>query len=365
MTRYVRRRPATTVAGAAAVTTMAAVALSACSAGTSGADDQPSDGTSPDEVVLAVHDSWAMPEKLVRDFETESGLDLQVVPSGDAGELTNKLVLTRENPIADVAYGVDNTFASRALEAGVIAAPADGSAPKHTDDFALPGDDDAALAPVDWADVCVNVDDQWFRREGLTPPRTAEDLARPEYAELFATPGASTSSPGFAFLLFTIATYGEDGWQDYWRRLLDNGARVTSGWTEAYEGDFTATGEGDRPLVLSYNTSPPFTIPEGGGRPTTSALLDTCYRQVEYAGVLEGAENPDGARAVVEWLQGRAVQEALPANMYVLPVDSAATLPREWARWAPRPESTPSVEPSRVDEMRETWIRQWTDTVSG
>jgi thiamine transport system substrate-binding protein len=344
------------------VTGLALTVLSACSAGTGG--DQPEESEAGGEVVLAVHDSWAMPEELVESFEEESGLQLEVVPSGDAGELTNKLVLTKDNPIADVAYGVDNTFGSRALDEDVFAAPADGEGPQHTDDYGLEGDEESALAPVDWADVCVNIDDRWFRREGVTPPSTVEDLARPEYARLFATPGAATSSPGFAFLLFTIATFGEDGWQDYWQRLVDNGARITSGWTEAYEGDFTASGNGERPVVLSYNTSPPFTIPDGADRPTTSALLDTCYRQVEYAGVLEGADNPDGARQVVAWLQSREVQEALPTNMYVLPVDADAELPPEWARWAPRPDSTPSVEPARVTEMREAWIREWTDLVS-
>jgi thiamine transport system substrate-binding protein len=341
-----------------------AATLTACSAGT-GDGQQQGEGDEQNKVVLAVHDSWAMPEELVTEFEEQSGLELEVVPSGDAGEVTNKLVLTKDNPVADAAYGVDNTFGSRALEEGVFATPSEADQPRHLERFGLAGDDESALAPVDWADVCVNVDDRWFRREGLQPPRTAEDLTRPAYADLFATPGPSTSSPGFAFLLFTVATYGEDGWQDYWRRLLANGARVTSGWTEAYEGDFTASGKGDRPIVLSYNTSPPFTIPEDGDRPTTSALLDTCYRQVEYAGVLDGADNPDGGRQVVDWLQSREVQEALPTNMYVLPVDPDATLPRRWARWAPRPESTPSVEPARITEMRETWIREWTDLASG
>ncbi len=345
---------------ACAMTVLAAV--TACSAGAGSEDD---DDGSAGTVVLAVHDSWAMPEKLITSFEKRSGLRLRVVPSGDAGELTNKLVLTQDNPVADAAYGVDSTFGSRALEEDVFAAPAADGAPLHTDDFGLEGDADGALAPVDWAAVCVNVDDRWFQAHDVRPPRSAEDLTEPAYADLFATPGAATSSPGFAFLLHTVATYGEDGWQDYWRRLVANGARITSGWTEAYEGDFTATGGGDRPIVLSYNTSPPFTIPEDGGRPTTSALLDTCYRQVEYAGVLAGADNPEGARQVVEWLQSTEVQEALPTNMYVLPVDPAATLPPDWARWAPRPASTPSVDPARITEMRETWIREWTDVVSG
>ncbi len=342
--------------------------LAACSAGAGSdqADDSSGSGSGDDgSVVLAVHDSWAMPEKLIKEFTADTGYELEVLPSGDAGELTNKLVLTKDNPIADAVYGIDNTFGSRALDEGVVAAPDDATQPAHTEQFGLTGDEESAMAPVDWADVCVNIDDQWFAREGLEPPTTADDLTDPAYADLFATPGASTSSPGFAFLLFTIATYGEDGWQDYWRDLVDNGVRVTSGWTEAYEGDFTASGKGDRPIVLSYNTSPPFTIPEDGNRPTTSALLQTCLRQVEYAAVLEGAENPEGARAVVDWLQSREVQEALPTNMYVLPVDNEATLPADWARWAPRPDDTVDVEPARITEMRETWIREWTDLTSG
>jgi thiamine transport system substrate-binding protein len=356
------RRP-----GSALAAVGTALVLAACSAG-AGSDDSDTDDSSAGSggtVVLAVHDSWAMPKRLIRDFERDSGYELEVTPSGDAGELTNKLVLTKDRPIADVVYGIDNTFGSRALEEGVVAAPEEGEEPLHTDDLGLEGDDGAALAPVDWADVCVNVDDRWFADEGLEPPRTADDLTDPRYADLVATPGAATSSPGFAFLLFTIATYGEDGWQDYWRDLVDNGVRVSAGWTEAYEGDFTASGNGDRPVVLSYNTSPPFTIPEGEQRPTTSALLETCYRQVEYAAVLEGAEEPDGARAVVDWLQSREVQEALPENMYVLPADDEAELPPLWERWAPRPEETASLDPARITEMRETWIREWTDLTSG
>ena len=198
----------------------------------------------------------------------------------------------------------------------------------------------------------------------MSPPRTADDLTEPAYRDLVAVPGAATSSPGFAFLLFTDASYGEDGWQDYWRRLLDNGARISAGWTEAYEGDFTASGKGDRPVVLSYNTSPPFTIPEGGTRPTTSALLDTCYRQVEYAGVLAGAKNPEGMQQLISFMLGREFQAALPDNMYVYPVDDAVALPAAWEKFA-KPASEPfAVDPQEVDANREKWLGEWRDIVT-
>ncbi len=358
-----------------AATLVAAAALSACSvAGPPDRAGEASDGGTAERggtVTLVTHDSWALPRKLVRSFEQQTGTDLDVVRSGDAGALTNKLVLTKENPLGDVAYGVDNTFASRAVDEGVFDPYTPAGLPPSADRYRLDSDDqtgDAAdsLTPVDWGDVCVNVDDVWFDEHGLTPPQTLDDLLDPAYRDLLVTPGASTSSPGFAFLLATIGRYGEDGWQDYWRRLLDNGARVVSGWSDAYEVDFTAGGGGgDRPIVVSYNSSPPFTIPEGDDRPTTSALLETCFRQVEYAGVLRGSDNPAGAQAVVDWLTSRPVQEALPDSMYVFPVDSGAALPPLWSQWAKPAPRPVTVDAADITARRSEWIRQWSDLVSG
>lgn len=314
------------------------------------------------QVVLATHDSWSVPDSVVAAFESETGYQLQVVPNGDAGELTNKLVLTGDNPVADAVFGIDNTFASRAVGAGVLAAHTPAELPGSARRYELTGEAADLLTPVDWGDVCVNVDDVWFREHSLTPPRNLEELTDPAYRDLFVTPAPSSSSPGFAFLAATVGEYGEDGWADYWRRLLDNGAKVTSGWSDAYEVDFTAGGgNGDRPIVLSYNSSPPFTIPGGGTRPTTSALLDTCFRQVEYAGVLAGADNPEGAAALVDFLTSREFQEALPKNMYVFPVDSRARLPKLWERWAVPAEQPITVDPAVIATQRDAWLRTWND----
>ena len=291
--------------------------------------------TGSKRVVVATHDSWSMSEKVMREFTETTGYEVVVQRSGDAGALTNKLVLTEDSPIADLAYGIDNTFASRAVEAGVLAAYSpEGDVGA---DFE-PQDQTVAerVTPVDYSDVCVNVDQAWFDEQGVRPPETFEDLLEPAYEGLFVTPGPPTSSPGLAFLVATVARFGEGGWQDYWQALLDdNGAKVTSGWSDAYQVDFTAGGGGgDRPIVLSYASSPPFTIPEGGEEPTTRALLDTCFRQVEYAAVLEGADNPEGAQALVDFMLGRSFQEALPDQMYVFPVNDEVELPELWARFA-------------------------------
>lgn len=318
------------------------------------------------EVVLATHGSWAAPEGTLEQFTAETGYEVVVQTSGDAGELTNELVLTQDAPIADAVFGIDNAFAGRAVAEGVLEDYAADPQPAGSEELAALGGAPAQLTPIDYGDVCVNVDDAWFEAEGLEPPETFEDLTDAEYADLFVTPGATTSSPGLAFLLATVEHFGEDGWQQYWSDLMANGTLVTAGWSDAYGVDFTAGGgDGDRPIVLSYASSPPFTVPEGGDEPTTSALLETCFRQVEYAGVLAGAENPEGARALVDFLATPEFQAGIPEAMFVYPADAEVELPREWQQWAPLAEDPAVLTPEEIEAGRETWLRAWADLTSG
>jgi thiamine transport system substrate-binding protein len=315
-------------------------------------------------VVLATHDSWAMPKEVLAEFEKQSGITVKVQPQGDAGQLTNKLVLTKDSPLADGVYGIDNTFASRAVDEGVLSAYSTTALPDSARALRLPGADADQLTPVDFSDVCVNVDEAWFAAEKLPAPKTLQDLTDPDYKGLFVTPGATTSSPGLAFLLATIGAEGE-GWQDFWTELMANDAKVTSGWTDAYEVDFTAGGgNGDRPIVTSYSSSPPFTIPEGKTSPTTRALLDTCFRQVEYAGVLKGAKNPSGMRKLIDFMLAERFQAALPESMYVYPVDSTVQLPQAWAKHAPVAPKPYLVDPDEVSENRTEWLREWREITS-
>ncbi|WP_309648004.1 thiamine ABC transporter substrate-binding protein [Nocardioides sp.] len=346
-----------------AVLLTCAFATASCSLIGTGDDEERATAQAGGEVVLVTHESFVLPDEVQAAFEEQSGYELVVRASGDAGSLTNKLVLTKDDPTGDVAFGVDNTFASRALEEGVF----DGyehPTPAGVSDFELPGDEEHALTPVDNGNVCVNVDDTWFETEGIAPPETLEDLTDPTYEDLFVLPSAATSSPGLAFLLTTIAAKG-DAWPDYWADLMDNGALLTSGWSEAYQGDFTqGGGEGERPIVLSYDSSPAFTV-DGEGGTSTSALLDTCFTQVEYAGVLAGAANPEGARALVDFMTGPEVQAALPDSMYVFPVVDDTPLPEDWATFAQQPTDPWAVDPAEVAANRDDWLTQWRDVTTG
>jgi thiamine transport system substrate-binding protein len=324
-----------------------------------GADD---DASGSKDVVLVTHDSFVLPKPLIAQFERQSGYHLVVHASGDGGTLTNKLVLTQGDPTGDVAFGVDNTFASRALDADVFA-KTDVALPAGAQQYAVPGDD-GRLAPIDNGNVCVNIDTGWFADHHLAPPRTLGDLVKPAYRDLLAVPGATTSSTGLAFLLGTIGRYG-DAWSAWWQKLVGNGATITDGWTQAYETDFTqGGGHGRDPIVVSYDSSPAFTVPKGSDTSTTEALLDTCFRQVEYAGVLTGAADPQGAKAFVEFLLSPDVQKALPDAMYVFPVRRGTPLPAAWAKFAVQPRHPYAVSPADISAHRDTWLREWSDIVS-
>lgn len=339
----------------------ATLALAACAGG--GTTAETPSGTSPTTVRLLAHDSFALSEDLVTRLEQEKGIRLEVITGGDAVEVVNRAILSAGNPDADVLFGVDNTLLPRAQTAGVFdpyTAPADGSLRPD-----LVASADGAVTPIDDGDVCVNIDDRWFSAKGMDPPRTLEDLADPRYRDLLVVQNPATSSPGLSFLLATVGHFG-DGWRDYWARLRANGVTVVNGWSEAYLGEFSGGGgEGTRPLVVSYSTSPPAEIVYAAdpkpARPSTSAMLDGCFHQVEYAGVLAGTPVPDAARAVVDWLASPEVQADIPLTMFVFPARSDVALPEVFEDFAPRPSSP--QEPTGTTEEQAAWVDEWTEIV--
>lgn len=327
--------------------TIAALGLAGCSVA-----DQAPDANDDAEasVTIMTHDSFNVPEELVTAFEEETGYSVTTTSPGDAGAVLNQLILQKDNPTVDGVYGIDN-YSAETLLAEDILTPHDadlGSA----DQFTVASDTEGHLAPIDHGQVCVNMDNEWFEAEGLAPPETLEDLTDPAYEGLFVTTDPTTSSPGLAFLVATIAA--TDDWQTYWHDLLDNGAKVAGGWSDAYYSDFTSAGDGDYPLVLSYSSSP--SAEEG----RTSSILRTCTQQVEYAGVLADAANPDGAKAFIEFLLSSDFQETLPTEMFMYPVLEEVELPEEWSQYAELAEDPIAVDEAEVAGNRDAWLDDWT-----
>ncbi|MPZ79456.1 MAG: thiamine ABC transporter substrate-binding protein [Actinophytocola sp.] len=339
-----------------------AAALAASLTGCSLTNDD-DDGGDARKVVLVTHDSFAARKELLDEFKRETGITIDVRKVGDAGALTNQLVLTKDSPIGDLAYGIDTTFASRALDEDVFAeyrSPEAGEGPQR---YAI--DDTGRLTAVDVGDVCVNIDPAALAIRGLPEPTTYADLTKQEYRDMLVVEDPATSSPGLAFLLGTIAALGEDGWREYWMALKGNGMQVVSGWEEAYTQQFSgSSGKGPRPIVVSYASSPSAEIGDDG-KPRTKAMLDTCFRQVEYAGVLSGAAHADDARKVLDFLLSEKFQAEVPDQMYVYPAREGVQLPEAWQQAAPLPEKSASLPPAEVAKNRERWIDEWRGLVQG
>lgn len=318
-------------------------------------------------VRLMTHDSFNVSEEVVQAFESANNARLEVLRSGDAGAALNQAILSKENPLADAFFGVDNTFLGRALENDLFVPYEAQGLDAVPQEFLI--DPEHRVTPIDYGDVCLNYDKVYFEENNLAPPTSLEDLIQPEYRGLTVVENPATSSPGLAFLMATIGHFGEDGWEDYWLALRENDVLVTDGWEDAYYGQFSGgSGEGSRPIVVSYASSPPaevfFADPQPEEAPTASVTGDeTCFRQIEFAGVLRNAANPELAQALIDFMLSDTFQEDIPLQMFVFPVNQNVTLPEVFVEYAQIPETPVTLDPETINAQRDEWIERWTDIV--
>jgi thiamine transport system substrate-binding protein len=328
-------------------------------------------GQEDDTVVLVTYDSFAISDEVIDEFESSSGYQLDILRLEDAGIMVNQAILTRDNPLGDVLYGVDNTFLSRALENDLFEPYEAENLESIPEQFQL-DPEEHRVTPVTYGDVCLNYDRAYFEANDLEVPQSLSDLTEDAYEGLLVAENPAASSPGLAFLLTTIAVFGEEDdytYLDYWADLVDNDVLVVDGWTEAYYGEFSAASdEGDRPIVVSYASSPPVEVyfaEEPPKEAPTGAIVadDTCFRQIEFVGVLQNAGNIEGAQAFVDFAISRTFQEDLPLNMFVFPVIEDAELPDVFTEFAEVPENPVTMDYNEIDANREAWIEAWTETV--
>ena len=318
------------------------------------------------DVVLVTHDSFVVAKPVRREFERETGLRWKILQAGDAGEALTRALLTAGNPEGDVFFGVDNNLLSRALAGNVFdqyTPPALGQVDRQYD-----LDPKHRVVPVDHSDVCVVFDRSWFARHHRAPPASLSSLRQPQYARLLVVENPQTSTPGLAFMLATIARFGaSEGWSRYWKELKAGGALVTDGWEEAYNARFTAgSPRGTYPIVVSYSTDPAAAVYFAEKKPASSPVAvipDSCFRQIEFAGVLRGAHNPSGGRKLVDFLLTKRFQAAMPLTMFVLPTREGVVLPAVFRRYSPKIAHPLELPPAEIGANRDRWVKEWTDLV--
>lgn len=322
-------------------------------------------------ITLVTHDSFAVSETILEEFQAETGITVQILRSGDAGAMVNQSILSRENPLGDVLFGVDNTFLGRALEAEIFVPYESPLLSDVPDVFKV--DAENRVTPIDYGDVCLNYDVRYFAENDVPIPQSLIELTQPEYEGLLAVENPATSSPGLAFLLATVNQFGTEGdytYLDFWADLMANNVYISDDWSDAYYNQFSgSTGsQGTRPLVVSYASSPPVEVyfmetpPETA--PTASIVADgTCFRQIEFVGILAGTEKVEAAQQFVDFMLSKAFQEDMPLQMFVFPVNPEAELPEIFTQYVAVPENPVVMDAAEIDANREVWIQAWTETV--
>ncbi|MEJ2010896.1 MAG: thiamine ABC transporter substrate-binding protein [Anaerolineales bacterium] len=351
----------------AALAALAACGTTAPSPGPFKATETARDsGTAPGAVLTVMtHDSFEISEDAVAQFESDHDVTVRFLKAGDTGTALNKAILSKDNPLADVFYGVDNTFLSRALEEGIFEPYPSPMLEIIPQDFQL--DPSMRALPVDYGDVCINYDRAFYEDAGLLPPESLADLPEGRYRGQLVVENPATSSPGLAFLLATVGVYGEDGYLEYWNSLVANDVLVVNDWESAYYSEFTLHG-GTHPLVVSYGSSPPaevyFAETPLDRAPTGVMTADrSCFRQIEFVGILAGTQQRQLAQAWIDFMLSVTFQENMPLTMFVYPVNPAAALPQVFVENAVIPETTAELAPDRIAANRETWIQDWTEVV--
>ncbi len=312
---------------------------------------------------VMTHDSFNASKAVIEKFEQDNNIQVEFLKSGDAGTALVQAILSKGKPLADVFFGVDNTFLSRAVNASIFDPYIPQALSKIPPNFLL--DPENRLTPITYGDVCLNYDRKWFTEKGITPPTSLEDLIKPAYKGLTVVENPATSSPGLAFLLATIGHFGEQGYRDFWKKLRNNEAIVANGWEDAYYGHFTAASQGDRPIVVSYASSPPAAV-HFSSTPLTEAPTAavtgnrSAFRQIEFAGILTGTKQPVLARKFIDFLLDIPFQEDVPLQMFVFPVNPEAKLPEVFLQHATVADAPALVSPSEIEKNRDRWLEEWT-----
>jgi thiamine transport system substrate-binding protein len=319
----------------------------------------------PESLTLIAHDSFVdgVDATTFTGFTASTGIGVNVIAGGDAGAMVNQLVLTKDNPLADVAFGVDDTFLSRAVDEDVFI---EHESPLLEDTVDGVRSTIPLVTSIDFGDVCINYDKDWFEQNGLAVPTTLDQLRDPTYASLLTVEHPATSSPGLAFVLATIDQYELHGWLDFWEDLREGGVRVAPDWNTAYYGDFTRYG-GDSPMVVSYASSPPAEVvfaEEPIDEAPTGVIEAGCYRQIEYAGVLNGTLYPDAAGHLIDYMLSVEFQEKIPLTWFVFPANRDAELPEVFTENTTVPEAPVRFTYESFAD-REVWIDQWVEVMEG
>lgn len=321
------------------------------------------------ELRVVTHESFDLPKPLLEQFERRQGVTLRIVKAGDAGEMVNKLILSKGQPIGDVVYGIDNSLLGRARSAGILAPlPTSLKDLKSSDALVQAAPEVVKAAdwlPVDWGHVTLNADKAWFEAQKMALPQSLDELAQPQYARLLVVENPATSSPGMAFLAATVAAKGDGVW-DWWARLRQGGVKVAKSWSDAYYKEFTRNG-GTRPLVVSYATSPAAEVFYSEKKIESSPTLNVSvpggvFVQVEGIALIKGGQQAEAGAQFMRFMRSSEVQSALQTTMWMWPAQAGVALERVMQHAGSAPQAT-ALSAATLHDSAKAWRQRFAEVV--
>lgn len=298
---------------------------------------------------------------IVERFEENHGVELVFVSPGGAGSTLSRLVteLDTGGTDADVFLGLADTSLARALDHNVFE-PYDPALLSNLSDIPedILVDNTGHTLPFDYGYIALVYHPE--RIGSIALPESLEELTDPRFENKIIMMDAS-SSTGQAFLMWTIAEFGEDGYLDYWRRLKPNLLTVTNSWSTGYQ----MFENGEAPIILSYATDR-VVAAVYGGEPEHEILLPQgqAYRQVELMGIVKGTDQRELAHAFIDYVLSPEVQTLLPTANLMYPANPKAELPAVFSDNMVVPENPVILDPQLVDKNLDRWLRDWSRVIT-
>jgi len=283
-------------------------------------------------------------------FEKSCECDLRFIGSGDGAALLARILLEGSRSDADVVLGLDTNLTARALETGLFA---EHGAVDVRFDLPIEWTDETFL-PYDWGYFAFVHD----RVAVPEPPESLETLAASDLKIVIQDPRSST--PGLGLLMWVKAAYGNRA-PEIWEGLSDNIVTVTKGWSEAY-GLFL---EGEADMVLSYTTSPAYhLVAEQDDSKAAAPFVEGHYMQIEVAGKLATADEPELADRFLAFMISDAFQSIIPTTNWMYPaVTPDAGLPDGFETLI-QPERPLLVPAGEVPALRDAALSEWLSALS-
>jgi thiamine transport system substrate-binding protein len=292
---------------------------------------------------------WGPGPAVEKAFEETCGCDLKFVGAGDGAALLARVQLEGANSDASVVLGLDTNLTAAATATGLFAPHGQRAANSLPVAF-----DDPNFLPFDWG---------WFAfvyDETKLPdaPTSFEELAASDLKIVIQDPRSST--PGLGLLMWVKAAYGDRA-PEIWAALADNIVTVTPGWSEAY-GLFL---DGEADLALSYTTSPAYhLIAESDDTKAAAAFTEGHYMQVEVAGKLVAAPQPELADAFLAFMGSDAFQTIIPTTNWMYPAHMpAAGLPEGFEQMI-TPETSLLFSAGEAQAARQGALDEWLTALS-